>query len=185
MFNEKQVVADILRGKATAFEQLVRQYERLVFSIAGRLVDSATDKEDIAQEVFIKVYKGLPKFQYESKLSTWIAQIAYFTAVTYVKKHYRSDVSNLPERFDETLFTEENPETLATKRDMAKYVERLVEQLPVAFRTVITLFHTHEFSCEEISQVTGMPEGTVKSYLFRARKLLKEKLSSTLKGEML
>jgi RNA polymerase sigma factor (sigma-70 family) len=183
MFNEKQVVEDILKGNTTAFGQLVRQYERLVFLVAGRFVTNASDKEDIAQEVFIKVYKGLPRFQHDSKLSTWIAQITYFTAINYFKKHKRLPIDDLPENIDQSIFTDDDPQTLASKRDMIRYVELLVEQLPSMYRMVISLFHQHEFSCEEISQMTGMPEGTVKSYLFRGRKLLKEKLSIVLKEE--
>ncbi|MFT3855923.1 MAG: sigma-70 family RNA polymerase sigma factor [Ilumatobacteraceae bacterium] len=181
MFNEKLVVHEILQGKATAFGVLVRQYEALVFSIAGRLLSSRSDREDVAQEVFIKVYKGLPGFNFEAKLSTWIARIAYFTAIDYAKKYNKVSMSDLPGDGEQVHFTEEDPGELTARKDMARYLEQLVQQLPAAYRTVITLFHTGEFSCQEISDITGMPEGIVKSYLFRARKLLKEKLSLAFK----
>ena len=79
MFNEKEVVTKILNGDTRAFEALVKQYERLVYFIVNRLVRDSGDVQDICQEVFIKVHKSLFRFSFQSKLSTWIAQIAYFT----------------------------------------------------------------------------------------------------------
>jgi RNA polymerase sigma-70 factor (ECF subfamily) len=184
MFNEREAVTKILNGDMGAFESLVKQYERLVYVMVSRLVREPEDVEDICQEVFIKVYNSLFRFGFQSKLSTWIARIAYFTGINYIK--YKKEILiEFPEDMEHYHFTNDTPELLLTKKDAAKYIEQLVLQLPEKYRTVITLFHLNEFSYEEIGEITGMPEGTIKNYLFRARKLLKEKIEKYLKGELL
>ncbi len=184
MFNEKEVVTRILKGDMRAFELLVKQYERLVFHVTSRLVKDEDDIADICQEVFIKVHKGLFRFNFQSKLSTWVAQITYFTAINYLKKYKNKQVDSYPDDIENYHFTNDNPEQLLTKKEVANYVEQLILQLPETYRTVITLYHLNEFSLEEIGEITGMPEGTIKSYLFRARKLLKEKVEVYLKKDM-
>jgi RNA polymerase sigma factor (sigma-70 family) len=183
MFNEKAVVSDILKGNMRSFELLVNQYERLVFYVVHRIVSRAEDMEDICQEVFIKVHKSLNSFQFQSKLSTWIARIAYLTAVNHVRKYKNELIADYPDGFENFHFTNDNPEVLLTQKDTSAYINQLIAQLPVQYRTVLTLYHLNEFSCAEIEEITGMPEGTVKSNLFRARKMLKEKIQTDLKNE--
>jgi RNA polymerase sigma factor (sigma-70 family) len=185
MFNEKEVVTRVLNGDMRAFELLVKQYERLVFYVIHRLVKEQQAAEDICQEVFIKVYNSLTRFSFQSKLSTWVARIAYLTAINYVRKYKREKASDYPDDIENFHFTVDTPDQLLTKKETANYVEQLILQLPEKYRTVLTLYHLNEFSGPEIEEITGMPEGTVKSYLFRARKLLKEKLEAYLKDEML
>ncbi|MGZ3777924.1 MAG: RNA polymerase sigma factor [Mucilaginibacter sp.] len=184
MFNEKEVVTSVLNGDLRAFELLVKQYEKLVFYVIHRLVKDQQAAEDICQEVFIKVYNSLERFSFQSKLSTWVARIAYLTAINYVRKYNREKASDYPEDIENYHFTVDTPEQLLTKKDTANYVEQLILQLPEKYRTVLTLYHLNEFSGPEIEEITGMPEGTVKSYLFRARKLLKEKIEGYLKNEL-
>ncbi|MES2276189.1 MAG: sigma-70 family RNA polymerase sigma factor [Bacteroidota bacterium] len=86
MFNEREVVTKILNGDTSAFDALVKQYERLVYVVVSRLIREPEDVADICQEVFIKVYNSLFRFGFQSKLSTWIARIAYFTGINYIKK---------------------------------------------------------------------------------------------------
>src|SRR5215469_8249218 len=146
MFDEKAVVTRILHGDLRAFELLVKQYGRLVFHIARRLVKDETALEDICQEVFIKVHKSLERFAFQSKLSTWIARIAYLTAINYLRKYNREKASEYPDDIENYHFTTDSPEQLLTKKDTANYVEQLIMQLPEKYRTVLTLFHLNEFS---------------------------------------
>jgi len=183
MFDEKELVAKIINGDLRAFEVLVKQYERLVYHVVNRIINNQEDTEDVCQEVFILVHKTLSKFRFESKLSTWIARIAYVTAINYLRKYRK--ISTTDSQIDQFHFTEENPQNLLTKKEESNYVNMLINQMPEHYRTVLTLYHLNEFSYQEIEEITKMPEGTVKSYLFRARKLLKEKLSVYLKKELL
>ncbi len=176
MFDEKEVVTKILKGDFRAFERLVKQYEKLVFFVVNRLVQHLQDKEDICQEVFIKVHQSLPKFKFEAKLSTWIARIAYVTAVDHVKRSKATLRADYPDNIDHYHFSNDTPESALVQKDTAAYVNMLIAQMPLQYRTVLTLYHLNEFSCAEIEQITGIPEGTVKSHLFRARKLLKDKV---------
>ncbi|MBS7565967.1 sigma-70 family RNA polymerase sigma factor [Mucilaginibacter sp. Bleaf8] len=176
MFNEEDIVHRIIRGDLRAFSVLVAQYEKLVFHVINRMVNDEQDKEDICQEVFIKVHHNLSKFRFESKLSTWIARIAYLTAINYLKKYRKPMFADQVQEVDNYYFTHENPQELLVKKDMNAYVNFLIGKMPEQYRIVLTLFHLEEFSYQEVGDITGMPEGTVKNYLFRARKLLKEQL---------
>jgi RNA polymerase sigma factor (sigma-70 family) len=182
MFDEKEIVSRILKGDFRAFERLVKQYEKLVFFVVNRLVYNQQDKEDICQDVFIKVHHSLSKFQFQSKLSTWVARIAYLTTVDYIKKSKKNQKADFPDDIDNYHFTENSPESELVKKDTAAYVNLLIEQMPLQYRTVLTLYHLNEFTCPEIEQITGIPEGTVKSHLFRARRLLKEKIEHDLRN---
>jgi RNA polymerase sigma factor (sigma-70 family) len=86
MFEEKEVVSRIIAGDLKAFKSLVGQYEALVFHVVYRLIENTEDAEDVCQETFLRVYKGIHQFAFQSKLSTWIASIAYNTTVNYLKK---------------------------------------------------------------------------------------------------
>jgi RNA polymerase sigma factor (sigma-70 family) len=185
MFNERQIVSRILEGDIRAFELLVKQYERLVFYVVNRLITEKEDKEDVCQEVFIKVHKSLPRFEFQSKLSTWIARIAYLTAINHLKKYKKDKHEHYPDNVENYHFTNDDPETMLTKKELTAYLDQLIVQLPEQYKTVLTLYHLNEFTCPEIEEITGMPEGTVKSYLFRARKLLKEKIQAYLKNDLI
>ncbi len=185
MIDEKELLPRILHGDLKAFEILVKQYQALVFHVVNRIINTKEDKEDICQEVFIKVHQHLHRFEYKSRLSTWIARIAYVTAINYSKKYNNDNTVVHPVDIEHHSFTEEHPGQLLDKKDVAGYINRLITQMPEQYRTVLTLYHLNEFSYQEIEEITGMPEGTVKSYLFRGRKLLKEKLSVYLKNELL
>ena len=184
MFDEKEIISRILKEDLRAFELLVKQYEKLVFHVVGRMVREEQDKEDVSQEVFIKIHKNLRTFQFKSKLSTWIARIAYLTAINYLKKYKKMSSTELLDDLENYHYTRESPDAVTEKKEISYYVNRLIEMMPEQYRIVITLYHLNEFSYQEIEDITGMPEGTIKSYLFRGRKLLKEKLEVYLKKEV-
>lgn len=185
MLDEQDLVYKVLNGNARAFETLVTQYEKLVLHVISRLIRNDDDLKDVCQEVFIKVYRGLNKFSFQSKLSTWIARIAYLTALNYLRK-YKNEALNSYDgeniELDNYHFSEVTPERLMIKKDVSAYVHELILQLPLHYRTVLTLFYLNEFSIPEIQAITGMPEGTVKNYLFRAKQLLKNKLEIYLRN---
>ena len=186
MFNEREIIPKVINGDFKAFDLLVKQYERLVYYIIYKLIDDKHHAEDISQEVFIKVYKSLKSFNYQSKFSTWVARVAYFTAVNHLKKSKLNYFIEYPESVNEYHFTEDDdPSEQLMQKDMSAYVNHLITKMPVQYRTVLTLYHLNEFSYQEIEEITSMPEGTIKSYLHRGRKLLKEKLEKYLKNEEL
>lgn len=173
--NDSELISQILNGNMNAFTFLVNRYQKLVVHITGRLIQRHDELEDVCQEVFLKVYQNLGKYRNECKLSTWIATIAYNTSINYLRKFKKGDEVNPDDSAALRNLTEYRADEFE-KADLHRYLREQIEFLPVQYRTVITLFHLEEFSYQEIEQITGMPEGTIKSYLFRAKALLKEKL---------
>jgi RNA polymerase sigma factor (sigma-70 family) len=191
MDRERLLVDKIINGDLQAFQQFVEKYQRLVTHMVFRMILNESDREELCQDVFLKVYQNLSKFQFQSKLSTWISRITYNTCINYLQKMkavlyddltirendsdsavYDGKTSNLDSikgefsQPDESIISQEISEML--------YVE--LNTLPAQYRTIITLYHLDSLSYDEIVEITGMPMGTVKNYLFRARKLLKDKL---------
>jgi len=173
--NDSELISQILNGNMNAFTFLVNRYQKLVVHITGRLIQRQDELEDVCQEVFMKVYQNLGKYRNECKLSTWIATIAYNTSINYLRKFKKVDEVNPDDSAALRNLTDYKSDDFE-KADLHRYIREQIENLPVQYRTVLTLFHLEEFSYQEIEQITGMPEGTIKSYLFRAKALLKEKL---------
>jgi RNA polymerase sigma factor (sigma-70 family) len=186
MTDDRTLVARVLAGDMQGFVLLIRQHERLVAHMVGRVVKIEEDREELCQDVFLKVYEKLREFTFQSKLSTWIATIAYRHAINHLRKQ-KMFFSDIPEEeaYTKNFIEEENPETLTEERDLDVFILKLVDQLPVQYKVVLTLYHVDGMSYPEICEVTNMPEGTVKSYLFRARNLLKEKVKKYLGKEEL
>ena len=182
---DSELVQQVINGNNHAFRFLVSKHQRLVLHVVGRIVQQQDQVEDVCQEVFIKVFKMLKSFRGESKLSTWIATIAYNTAITHLRRQKRR--SELSYHEDPRLLAVEKDtgpdQKMLEKEEARKYLVKLIETLPVHYRTVLTLYHLEEFSYKEIVEITGMPEGTIKSYLNRARALLKSKIEKVARLE--
>ena len=178
MTNDHELINRINAGDTAAFGLIIEDYKRLVYNIVFRLVQNQKDVEDLCQDVFVKAYRNLANFQFQSKLSTWIGTIAYNTSINYLKKKrvlLKEDIS------DETNVEypgehDNSPQENTENSDISIRLKSEIENLPVQFRTILSLYHLEEMSYAEIADITKLPEGTVKSYLFRARKLLKERL---------
>jgi RNA polymerase sigma-70 factor (ECF subfamily) len=186
MTDDRTLVSRVLTGDTQAFMLLIKQHERLVAHMVGRLIKSEEDREELCQDVFLRVYEKLGEFSFESKLSTWIATIAYRYAINHLRKQ-KMLFSDIPEEeaFTKRFIDVSNPETITEDRDMDDFILKLVEELPPQYKIVLTLYHLEGMSYPEIGEVTKMPEGTVKNYLFRARNLLKEKVKMYLGKEEL
>ncbi|MCE2895835.1 MAG: sigma-70 family RNA polymerase sigma factor [Flammeovirgaceae bacterium] len=186
MMDDKALVSQVLNGDRMAFKQLIRQHERLVAHMIGRLIDGEEDRQELCQDVFLRVYDKLGEFTFQSKLSTWIATIAYRLSINHLRKK-RIEVSDIPdeESFTTHFISQENPEEKLEDDEMNTLVLKLIGQLPTQYKVVLTLYHVDNMTYQEIEAVTGMPEGTVKNYLFRARHLLKESVKKYLGKEEL
>ncbi|HEY9047331.1 MAG TPA: sigma-70 family RNA polymerase sigma factor [Ohtaekwangia sp.] len=184
MIDEKALISRTIQGDLQAFTLLIKQHERLVAHMIGRLIKNNEEREELCQDVFLKVYDRLGEFNFQSKLSTWIATIAYRHAINHLRKR-RIPLDHIPdeERFFSSFIQDENPESLLEDKDMDDFILKQIDLLPTSYKTVLTLYHLEGMSYEEIGAVTAMPEGTVKSYLFRARMLLKEKVKKYIAKE--
>lgn len=177
MYPEHELIAKIATGNLHAFRLLVSKYERLVQHMVQRTIKDEEDVKDICQDVFIKVYKNLGRFKQQSKLSTWIAQIAYTTSLDYLKSTQQQHKQN--SEVNSSHYQIEggpDPEQELNKKELRTFIVHQIDQLPDNYRLVVNLFHIDDYSYQEISEITGLSEGTIKSHLFRARKILKDKL---------
>jgi len=179
MTDSKALVDKILAGNPNAFTTLVKQNERLVAQIVFRMVPSRHDREDICQEVFLKVYQNLDRFQHQAKLSTWIARIAYNTSLNYIEKKrvpLYEDHSPEGETLDDRPSNAATPAQWTESRQAATRLCEEIDKLPVLFGTIVSLYHLQDMSYADIGDILSLPDGTVKSYLYRARRMLKERM---------
>lgn len=170
-------------GDKEVFEKLVRDNQDNVYKLILSIVHNEEDAKDLAQETFIKVYTSISSFNGSSSVSTWIYRIGYNTALDFCRKNKRVPESKSldDDEDNQVKFVSEHedkqPENILVKQEMLKDVEAALEKLPEDQRRVIELRDRHGFSYEEICDITGQREGTVKSRINRARKNMKKFLS--------
>ena len=177
---EENLVHSVIQGNTLAFGMIIKNTEGLVAQIVFRMLSNPEDRKDIIQEIYLKVFKSLPEFKFRSKLSTWIAKIAYTTCVNYLEKDQLVLDDSPHDRVDDG-----EPAEHIFKKELSAILTVELEKLEPLYRTIVILYHQEELSYLDIAQVTGLPVGTVKSYLFRARKKLKENILAQYKQEEL
>jgi RNA polymerase sigma-70 factor, ECF subfamily len=172
--DDGEVVAMVLGGNPEAFTLLVERYDRAVYHLAYRTLQNVEEARDAAQEAFFKAYRSLRTFKPGSKFSTWIFAIAYHACCDRLSRRKRFSQEELPDRADPAP----GPEHQAIALDDARRLRAAIDVLPEKYRTVITLYHLQGKQYEEIARVLGLPLGTVKTHLFRAKEQLRKLLSA-------
>lgn len=186
-FDEKYIINEVLSGNREAFVLLIRQYEGLVLHIVTPLIGINEDREDICQDVFIKVFEKLNSFQFNSKLGTWIGNIAYNTSINYLQKKRNILLSSLLMPENELSFMENstadfnNPEQIFIKQEDISRLNLMIDKLTEIQKATLLLFYQDEMSLEEISKILEMSVNTVKSHLFRAKNSLKQLMTQNIK----
>ncbi len=179
---DHQLVEQVLRGDTRAFAVIIQHTEGLVARVVFGMVRHGEDRKDLVQDIYLKAFQYLPGFRFQSKLSTWIARIAYNTCINYLDK---KQLLPLPDGPEAELPEDETATAALSRKQLQGILQAGIARLPPVYQTLITLFHQQECSYGEIGEITGLPEGTVKNYLFRARKALREDLLLTHKREAL
>lgn len=176
-FNDRIVVGQIIAGQKDLFRLLVRQHEKAVFGMGLSFFSNSDDASDFTQEVFLKAYRGLSRFEGRSRFSTWLYKIAYNTALNEVNR--RKEYQSLAEEDENRLVDlNDTPERVTLRNAAKKTVRTAIEELPERFRICVDLFFFYDRSYQEIEAITGIPVNTIKSHVFRSKKILKEKLES-------
>ena len=166
-----------LTGNKEAFEGLVTKYKNLVFSIALNNLRNKEEAADVTQDVFLKVWANLSRFNPELSFKAWIAKITINHCINLNQKSKKSSSWNEDEM--EMLVSEEdNPEAFTLQTEKCRDVREAISSLPEIYRTVIQLYHQQYMSYDEICKITGHPMSIVKNRIYRARKILAEKLSA-------
>ena len=175
-FDDQLIVSQIVAGQKDLFRLLVRRHEQAVYGMGLSFFRNAEDASDFTQEVFLKVYRSLSRFEGRSRFSTWLYKIAYNTAVNGVnrKKEYRSlaeeEWSSIP------AHDNDSPERILLRKTARETVLEALKDLPARYRICVDMFFFYDRSYQEIEAITGFPVNTIKSHVFRAKKLLREKL---------
>jgi RNA polymerase sigma-70 factor, ECF subfamily len=178
---DSELVQSALAGRETSFEELVRRYQRPIAAYVYRMVGDYDAALDLTQEVFIKVYNSLTRYRSEFKFSTWIYKIAHNAAIDHLRRHSVREQSLTAgsdgERRELSLESRRlTPEQESERKERRSEIESVVQVLPAAYRELIVLRHSQDLSYDEIAEVTGLPLGTVKNRLFRAREAMRDHL---------
>lgn len=182
MIDEKELIRQAKSGNLKAYEEIIGLYEKKVFSTIYYMIKNDNEVEDIAQEVFIKIYKNLGNFKEESSLYTWIYRITVNVCIDELKK--RKKVVYLDEKIDtkdgevelQLPDDSKSPTDIAEDNDLKDKLEKCIKKLPESQRMMIILRDIKGFTYMEIAEIMKMNLGTVKSKINRARASLKELL---------
>lgn len=186
---DQQVVAWARDGRERAYRELIRRYERPVFSLIYRMVRDRERAEDLTQETFVKVLNALASYRPEYKFSSWIFKIANNAAIDQLRRKELDTLSldGAPdaltaERQEGTALriadVGESPLDELTARELGGQIEEAIAQLRPDYRSCILLRHVEGYTYEEIAEILGLPLGTVKTYIHRARVELRTLLES-------
>ncbi len=169
--SDDDIIKRCINGEEEFFETLISRYKNLVYSIILKMINDAEEANDLAQEVFIKVYRNLDKYSNEFKLSTWITRITTNHIIDYRRKKKCETVP-----IDDVVYdtgTNDSPESEYIKKEQKLNLERLVGELPEMYKIPIVLYHQKGLTYQEIADVTNQSLSKVKNRIFRGRKLLK------------
>ena len=177
--DETQLVKASQQGDQYAFALLVQRHQRLVFNLSLRMVQDYEDASEVTQEAFLAAWQGLPSFRSEARFATWLYRIAYHCCLHQLEGRKRErDLQTIiqAEQALEGMHREQRAEDILEQRDRQAVVLDQLAQLPTKYRSVLVLRHLQEMTYEEMADSLSMPIGTIKTHLFRARQLLKERL---------
>jgi len=185
--NDTDLIIQAQKGDQSAFEELVYRYDRNVLSITIKYASNEDDAKDLYQEVFIRVYRGIKNFKFQSEFSTWLFRITTNVCLTYKsrsKEHLRvsidknfDDEENEISTSKELVYDGSSPEEISSGESLGEIVNAAVESLSPKQKMTFVLKHYEGYKIREIAEMMNCKEGTVKKYLFDATKNLRKKLS--------
>jgi len=173
------LVAASKNGDQEAFAQLVQRYQRLVFNLVYRMLQQYEEATEITQETFLAAWQGLPSFRGDARFPTWLYRIAYNCSLKQLEQRKRDralQVALEAEKALENADDEQRENAGLEARDRQILVQEHLSHLPAKYRIVLILRHLQDMTYEEMAEILTMPIGTIKTHLFRARNLLKERL---------
>ena len=178
--NEKELIARLQARDEAAFEELIRQYEKKVYSLCARMCGNAEDAEEVAQDAFLALWRGIDRFRQESSLSTWIYRLASNACIDLMRRKKKGAGSVSLD--DEELFVDAvdpapQPHEEAERRETQRLLQEGLLSLPAEYRSILLLREIEGLSYSEISAALDLELGTVKSRISRGRTLLRNFLS--------
>jgi len=173
--HERELVERCRRGDEGAFQELVDRYKDLVFALIARTVQDRSRAEDLAQDVFLRIHRGLPYFRGEARLSTWIYRIV---ANVCVQDHARPAVALA---FDPVIVDPSVPDRQFGDLELRDRLEKAIARLPANYRLLVAAHYLRGVQYEELAEALQLPLGTVKTQLYRAKQQLRRLLETELR----
>lgn len=178
-FTDIELISASIAGGEDGFEELVRRYQRPIVGYVYRMLGNHESALDVTQEVFIKVFNSLDRYSSEYKFSTWLYRIAHNAAIDHMRRNSINTQSLETENADGTYQLQiespgPTPEQDRERSEWRTQIDAIVKCLPTPYRDLIVLRHSQDLSYDEIAEVTGLPLGTVKNRLFRAREMMRD-----------
>lgn len=181
--DEKEWIKRIVAGDTQMFSCLVAKYERMAYTIAFWILGNKEEAEEAVQDAFVRMYRALPRFQFESKFSTWFYRIVYRVAISAVRQQRLFE--EVPVETAEAVTPDERDSALELLQDSQRQtiIRELLAQMRPDESLMLTLFYLEECSIEEIHQITSLSNVNIKTKLHRARKHLYEQLKARMGKE--
>lgn len=185
--SDTDLIIQAQKGNQNAFEELVYRYDRNVLSVALKYANNEDEAKDLYQEVFIRVYRGMKNFRFQSEFSTWLFRITTNVCLTYksrskehlkvsIDKNYDEDEQEIS-LSPELVYEGSSPEEISSDANIGEIVNEAVESLSPKQKMTFILKHYEGYKIREIAEMMNCKEGTVKKYLFDAVQNLRKKLS--------
>jgi RNA polymerase sigma-70 factor (ECF subfamily) len=183
--DDQILIKKALAGDESAYRFLLNRHKEAIYRLIVKIVRNQEEAQDLVQETFMKAFGSLSSYKCQYRFTTWLYKIAANSCIDFLRKRKLVSVS-----LDQPLETKDgevtveladwtyNPEADLTSRQKSLSIDAAIDSLPKKYREVITFRHKQDKSYEEIAQILGVPVGTVKARIFRARELLKKKLKS-------
>jgi RNA polymerase sigma factor (sigma-70 family) len=181
--SDLELIEDCLNGNKDKFSELVNRYKKLIYSVVYNMINDKQEVNDISQEVFVRIYKALDRYNPEYKFSTWSVKIAtnYCLDVLRKKKAEFVPIDDMTDISSDA----DTPEATYIKKERKFLIHKALLELPDKYRIPIVLYHQNGLSYEEMSEVLNEPMSIIKNRLYRARLILREKLAIHRKEEVL
>ncbi len=179
--DEALLVVASKRGDQDAFAQLVQQHQRRVFNLVFRMLQQYEEANEVTQDTFLAAWQGLPTFRGDARFSTWLYRIAYNCALKQLEQRKRDQALQVVVQAEHIVASRAQEESVDAELDAHARQSAVHEQLatlPAKYRIVLVLRHLQEMTYEEMAEILTLPIGTIKTHLFRARNLLKERLET-------
>ena len=177
--DDQQLVTASKRGDQDAFAQLVQRYQRRIFNLVYRMLQQYEEASEITQETFLAAWQGLPSFRGDARFATWLYRIAYNCALKQLETRKRDRALQAALQAEQALESEDTykrADAQIDEHERQAFVQEHLSRLPAKYRAVLILRHLQDMTYEEMAEILTMPVGTIKTHLFRARNLLKERL---------
>ncbi|WP_161975634.1 RNA polymerase sigma factor [Tengunoibacter tsumagoiensis] len=175
--DDAALVVSSQAGDQDAFALLVQRHQRRVFNLVFRMLQQYEEANEVTQEAFLAAWQGLGSFRGDARFSTWLYRIAYNCALRQLEQRKRDGALQTAMQAEQ-LHHEESVSATIREHERAAAVREHLSTLPAKYRIVLVLRHLQEMTYEEMAEILTMPVGTIKTHLFRARNLLKERIES-------